>query len=311
MIEASSDQFAERPGEPYLPRSRFLVIRNSHAGLKSARLTAGVADALAAHGAKVRTVETANAAAVRLALSDMPDLDAVVAAGGDGTVRALALTLHEMGLDLPIGLIPAGTGNVLANEVGLPRKAEPLAQLLIRGPARDVRIMLANEVPFLLMASSGFDAEVLLRLSVSLKQKIARAAYVLPTLSAFAHGSPAPFDVLIDGAQHSATWVIIANARTYGGNFRLVDDVSIFDDRLQAVLFDAGSRAGRLNELGWLAAGRVARCKSVSVIACRRIEILAPRYVPSQIDGDAIGFGPVTIGPSGRTLRLIVPVDAR
>ncbi len=294
-----------------MPRRRFLIIRNRHAGLKSVRLVSDVHDAIVKHGGQVNIVETQSADAMREALRGSPDVDAGVAAGGDGTVRALALTLDELGLELPIGLIPAGTGNVLANEVGMPRDAERLAQLLINGSARRVHIMQANGAPFLLMASSGFDADALLRLSVRLKQRIARAAYALPTLAALAQNVPTPFDVMIDGEPHRATWVIVTNSRTYGGSFTLVQDASIFDERLQTVLFSARSRLGRLKELLWIAAGHATRCGSVSVIACSRVEILAPRLMPSQIDGDALGFGPVIVQSSGRSLRLIVPADAK
>jgi len=120
-----------------------------------------------------------------------------------------------------------------------------------------------------------------------------------------------PFSVIVDGVAHEATWVIVANARTYGGSFHLVSGASIFDDRLQAVLFSARTRAGRIRELAWLAAGRAERCAGITVIGCRQVEIQAPRQMPSQIDGDALGFGPVTIAPSQRSIRLIVPPDAR
>ncbi|HRY07628.1 MAG TPA: diacylglycerol kinase family protein [Hyphomicrobiaceae bacterium] len=312
MTEPPFAGFDHRPGtQQVLPRRRFLIIRNCHAGVKSVHLVAGVAEALAARGAVTRIIETKNAEAVHEALHGATDIDAVIAAGGDGTVRALALTLNKMGLALPIGLIPAGTGNVLANEVGLARKPDKLAELLIGAPARQVQIMQANGMPFLLMASSGFDAEVLLRLSMRLKQQIARAAYTLPTLAALTQAVPAPFEVMLDGAQHWATWAIITNSRTYGGSFTLTKDVSIFDERLQAVLFSARTRMGRLKELLWLAGGHAERCASVSITTCRRAEILAPRHLPSQIDGDPLGFGPVTIGPGGRSLHLIVPADAR
>ncbi|MCC0008465.1 MAG: diacylglycerol kinase [Hyphomicrobiaceae bacterium] len=311
MNNASRDRAAAQSFEAGPRRKRFLIVRNPHAGLKGARLVAQVVGALTAQGALAHVVETVDAGSVRSVLAAEGDIDAVVAAGGDGTVRALALTLSDLGLDLPVGIIPAGTGNVLANEIGLPRDAHRLADYLVGSPACTVRVMQANEEPFLLMASSGFDAEVLLRLSVRLKQRIARAAYALPTLSTLAHMRLTPFSVIVDGVAHEATWVIVANARTYGGSFHLVSGASIFDDRLQAVLFSARTRAGRIRELAWLAAGRAERCAGITVIGCRQVEIQAPRQMPSQIDGDALGFGPVTIAPSQRSIRLIVPPDAR
>ena len=221
MADTPSNHPVEAPGAQTLPRRSFLIIRNNHAGLKSTRLVAGVAEALGQRGVIVHVVETQSADDAAHAIKEVANVDAVVAAGGDGTVRALALTLDEMGLRLPIGLIPAGTGNVLANEVRLPRHATRLAELLVRGASREVAIMQANGAPFLLMASSGFDAEVLLRLSVRLKQRMARAAYTLPTLSVLARAPPTPFDIVIDGVRHTATWAIITNSRTYGASFTL------------------------------------------------------------------------------------------
>jgi diacylglycerol kinase (ATP) len=292
-------------------RRRFLIVRNRHAGLKKARLVARVASALQAHGATAEIIETARAEHMHGVLANARGIDAVVAAGGDGTVRALALTLDSMRLDLPIGLIPTGTGNVLANEIGLARTAEDLSEVLVCGPARAAHVMQANGTPFLLMASSGFDAAVLLRLSVLLKQKIARAAYALPTIGALTSERMSPFEVVVDGMARSATWVIVANARTYGGNFRLVRDASVFNDDLRAVLFSGRTRAARLKELLWLASGRTEKCAGVQVIACRQIDIRAPRQQPSQIDGDPLGFGPVNVSTTGHTVRLIVPQHAR
>lgn len=311
MHEAPPASSAEQPTRAASTRrDRFLIVRNRHAGVKTARLVAQVAAALRARGAEAAIVETAEAREVRDALGSAKGIDAVVAAGGDGTVRALALTLGDLGLTLPIGLIPAGTGNVLANEIGLPRNPDRLADILLHAPARPVHLMQANGTPFLLMASSGFDAAVLLRLSVRLKQRIARAAYGLPTLAALAHETARPFEVVVDGTRHTATWAIIANARTYGGSFRLLKEASIFDDELRAVLFSARSRAGRLRELAWLAAGRAERCSSVTVVPCREAEIKAPRQQPCQIDGDPLGFGPIHVTRSGRTLLLIAPAEA-
>ncbi len=311
MHEEPPASSAEQPiHAPLARRRRFLIVRNRHAGLKTARLVARIAAALEARGASTEVVETAQASEVREGIVTAKGIDAVVAAGGDGTVRALAQTLADLGLKLPIGLIPAGTGNVLAHELGLPRDASRLAEILVHAPARPVRLMQANGTPFLLMASSGFDAAVLLRLSVRLKQQIARAAYALPTLAAWAHELPTTFDVVVDGRPHSATWLIVANARTYGGSFRLVRDASIFEDDLRAVLFSARSRAGRLKELIWLATGQAERCPSVTVIPCREVEIRAPRHQPCQVDGDTLGFGPVRVTTADKTLLLIVPTDA-
>lgn len=293
-------------------RKRFLIIANPSAGRKNARLVYHVAEKLARKGARADVVETKTEQAARAALlGAIHDIDTLVAAGGDGTIRALARVLGEKKLALPLGIIPAGTGNVLANELGLPRNPGALAELLLNGTTRSARLMSANGAPFLLMASAGFDANVVMHLSMSLKQQIGRTAYAFPTARELMHQPPAPFEVLLDGTPYAATWAIVANARTYGGSFRLVPDASIFDDQLHAVLFGARTRRGRLKELLALAAGHVEQCRSVHVIPCKQALIRTPKHQPTQADGDALGFGPVEIKAMEQPVALIIPETAK
>ncbi|MCB1503790.1 MAG: hypothetical protein KDJ47_02340 [Hyphomicrobiaceae bacterium] len=293
--------------EPMPVRRRFCIIRNRHAGLVSARLVARVIDELGKRDGTIELVETQSASDLHRVLDAAGDADAIVAAGGDGTIRSLALAMLDAGVDKPLGIIPAGTGNVLANEVGLKRIPSDLVEVLLRAPARPVAFKQANEALFILMASAGFDAAALTRLSHPFKQRVGRAAYSLPTLSAFAAERARPFNVRLDDRDFSATWAIVANARTYGGSFRLAPDASIFEDTLHAVLFHATTHAGRLRELLYLAAGRAGRCPSVEIVPCQRAVLHCAADLPVQADGDLIGHGPITIGPDDRSIRIIVP----
>lgn len=255
----------------------------------------------------MRIAETLTAEEGRAVLEANRDCDVIVAAGGDGTIRGVALSMSEAGITKPLGVIPAGTGNVLANEIGLPRAAKAVASVLLEGPVSHAHIATANGVPFLLMCGAGFDAQVLLRLSVKLKQRVGRAAYSGPTLETLVHDPPQAFDVEIDGIGHRATWVVIANARTYGGTFIIAPAASMLQDGLHAVLFKATTRSGRIAELLSLAAGRIERCRSVEIVPCQRVSIANPPGMPTQCDGDKLGFGPVLVATTSRTIGLIVP----
>lgn len=289
------------------PRRRFLVVRNRLAGLAGQRIVDAVATRLEARGASVRVAETRSVDEGRAVLAASTDCDAIVAAGGDGTIRGLAWSMSEANITRPLGIVPAGTGNVLANEIGLPRAAEKVARVLLEGPVRHAHFATANGIPFLLMCGAGFDAQVLLRLSVKLKQRVGRAAFSGPTLQTLVLDPPRPFDVDIDGRRHRASWVVVANARTYGGSFIIAPAASLLEDGLHAVVFKATTRTGRIIELLSLATGRIARCRSVEIIPCRHVSIASPRGIPTQCDGDSLGFGPVDVACAGRTIGLIVP----
>ena len=285
-------------------RRRLLVIRNRRAGHDDQRQVDRVADALAARGAHAAIVETASVAELDAVLRDCGDAEAVVAAGGDGTLRALARAALATGLEIPIGLIPVGTGNVMAAELAIPSQPAALADMLMRGPAHSVSVSDANGEPFLAMCGAGFDAGIVRGLSHSLKQRFGRAAYVGPVLKALLP-RPRLFDVEIDGKHYSASWVVVANARRYGGGFSIAPAASARVAGLHAVLLQATSRSGRIAELAAIAAGIPQRCPSIDIVACRNVRISSAQ--PIEIDGDYLGEAPLDVRAAVASVSIITP----
>lgn len=284
------------------PRRRFLLVHNPTAGIIGDRLVRKVVARLIARGATVEAAPASRPGAGPL--ENTGSYDAVIAAGGDGTVRALAARSG----DLPLGIIPAGTGNVLAAEIGLPRRAEAIAEILARGPVVDIVGARANGAPFFVMAGAGFDGVVVRALDVGLKRLIGKAAYALPILRALA-SRPEPLSVTIDGAPHAARWVVVTKARRYGGSFVIARSAGVLKPGFNAVLFTSTSRLVLLRQLLALAAGTLERETGVAIIPCRHVTVTSAVPVPAQIDGDAFGVSPLLIEADGPRLRLIVPPD--
>ena len=289
-----------------LPRRRFLLIDNPTSGYGSRRLVAGVLGALAARGCIVERAP-AGAADAKAALSRAAGddaFDAVIAAGGDGTIRLVAAALR--GSDMALGIVPLGTGNVLAHEVGLPRTSEGLADLLMHGAARPIDMGTANGEPFLLMAGVGFDGHVIGALDQALKRRVGKLAYGAPVMGALARSSTR-LAVEIDGIAYAADWAIIANARCYGGAFVLAERAGLEQPGLVAVLIETANRRELVATLLALARGRLAARSNVRMLPCARATIRADRPVPVQIDGDAFATSPVEITHGGGQVRLILP----
>jgi YegS/Rv2252/BmrU family lipid kinase len=295
-------------------RRRFLLIVNPGAGVAGSSLAVATGQALERAGAAVVRLQPDDLAAARrlagqAARSDR--YDAVVAAGGDGTIRHVAAAL--IGTDMPLGIVPVGTANVLAHEIGLVPQAPHVARMLLEGPMVKVSCASANGEPFLLMAGAGFDARVLAGLNHRIKSRMGKAAYAGPLLGALV----SPMDVLtvtIDGRRHEASWAVIANARHYGGRFVMAPRTGIQERGLQAVLFKARSRAVLLGQLVSLALGsldaRAVERGDVEMLACAHVTITARHPVPTQIDGDLLGTTPLEIEAEAAEIRLIVPGGA-
>ena len=283
-------------------RKRFLLVHNPIAGVEGRSLLGRVTKALEAQGATV-VAAPSNGAGPNLSALDGGMFDAAIAAGGDGTFRALAKAIGER---LPIGFLPMGTGNVLAYEIALPKKPDEVASVYLAGREITIEGARANGEPFFLMAGAGYDGEVINRLNTSLKRKIGKAAYVPPVLASLALGEP-DLEILIDGSRHRAGWIVVTKARRYGGAFTISRDAGLQKPELRAVLFKSRSRALRVAQLQALAWGMLEHMKSVETIVCRRVEVRASTNAAVQIDGDPFGTTPLIVESGGPRARLIVP----
>lgn len=290
-------------------RRRFLLLHNPVAGVRRRTLARRVSAELERRGAEIVMLRFwgATAASAPGAISKIVQLegfDAVIAAGGDGTFRALAAALGDSS-PVSIGIIPTGTGNVLANEIAMPRKAAEIAEVLMTGPVMKVAGAEAGANPFFLMAGAGFDGEVVAALNLRLKRRVGKLAYILPILRTLMK-RPQPFAVKVDGRDLKATWVVAANGRNYAGAFVLAPEAQLSRPGLHAILFSARSRTGRLIELLAVSMGLHARLPGVKVLACDGVELDAPGLAV-QVDGDPVAVSPVTIRSADSALRLIVP----
>jgi diacylglycerol kinase family enzyme len=295
-------------------RRRFFLVTNPTAGTLAMPLVADVVALLERDGGVVMRANAASLAVTRAAARKAADsgrCDAVIVAGGDGTVRQVAAAL--IGCSTPLGIIPAGTANVLTREVGLAADATAVAHTLRAGPSVLVRCARANGEPFLLMAGAGFDARVLLLLDQRLKRWVGRPAYGGPVLGSLLR----PLDrlhVTLDAREYVACWAVISNARHYAGGFVLVPGGDIAQRGLVAVLFKPRTRAALAAQLISLAAGRLprraARTGDVELISCQSARITSPRPVPTQLDGDAFGSTPLSVDAGRDEIALIVPPGA-
>lgn len=293
-------------------RRRLLIIVNPTAGVARRVLLERTLAALARLGAVVTEAPAAGGADdAKQIIADAiaaDETDAVIAAGGDGTFRQAAIA--AAGSDVPVGIIPMGTGNVLANEIGLSRNSETLAKVLLMGRPVEIQGGTVNGTPFFLWVGAGFDGRTVQTLSQSTKRRFGRAAYLWPGLKAFAAGGD-PLEIEINGQSMEAGWVVVTNARRYGGVFTLSQKTSVTEPGLVAVVLRSRSRAGLFQALTALAMGRLGDGSAVGADAvqlpCESVLIRAASSVPLQVDGDAAGATPAAIRGNGLKVQLIVP----
>jgi diacylglycerol kinase family enzyme len=207
----------------------------------------------------------------------------------------------------PVAIIPRGTANVLAAEIGLGLNAGEIARAIVEGEARWISVGAINGHKFVLMAGVGFDAQVVATVSSKLKRSIGKGAYVLASLNQFLRGGLPHFEVHVDDARHEAASIIIANAHYYGGKFVCAPEARMDSDVLHVCLFE---RRGRL----FVAIYAVAlllrvlhRMPGYRILPAKRIEIRRPDGAAIQADGDSIGVTPARVTVLPRAAWLVFP----
>ncbi|HEV8013957.1 MAG TPA: diacylglycerol kinase family protein [Stellaceae bacterium] len=280
---------------------RILAIYNPTAGRRARGKFERFRVALARLGATVTIAET-NAPLHARALAESADparFDAIAVAGGDGTINEAVNGIVYSGL--PLAILPLGTANVLAHELGLPRAPEALAEIAALAPPRSIipaEIVTAERNEpwrFLLMAGIGFDAEVVAQLNLKLKRRIGKGAYALGSLAQLARHERRVFAARIDGVATAPASLVIARAHFYGGRFVLAPEARLDRPDLHAVLFPAPSRLAALRYMAGVLTGTLARQCDVVVRRAAEIELAGPEGAPVQIDGDVRAHLPASI----------------
>lgn len=288
-------------------RTRLLVIRNPAAGFRRGRRFDKVMRRLEDAGCRITLRETWQRGDAELyARAATPgEYDAVVAAGGDGTVNEVINGLA--GRDVALAILPLGTANVLATEIGLPLRAKAIARTVLRGRVRTIHLGLVNGRRFSMMAGIGFDAHVVDRVGPRLKRRLGRGAYVLESLREILRHRGLRYTVTVDGVRMEVASLIAAKGRHYAGAYVAAPEADLAEASLHAVQF---LRDGRWNCLRYglaLLRNRLAGLPDLRVLRARRIEIEGPAGEPVQGDGDILARLPATISVDAEPLRLIVP----
>ncbi|MGG5821352.1 diacylglycerol/lipid kinase family protein [Falsiroseomonas sp. HW251] len=290
--------------------SRIVIIFNPAAGTRRRRRLDAALDLLRGVGLRPEVLETARPGdAMLLAGESAGHGGTIVAAGGDGTIAEVAAGIR--GSDAALGVLPLGTANVFALELGIPLAPKEAAVVLAMGRTIRFRPGIARrdgaaERPFVQMVGAGLDAAVVRDLPPRLKRMLGKGAYVLQTLREIGRNGFAALKVVADGVERSATSVVVTKGRLYAGRFVIAPDADARGDEFRVVALRQCVRLDALRHAAALPLGLLPGLREIRVFAARHVRIEGAGG-PLQADGDAAGILPVEIAPSPTTIRIVVP----
>lgn len=293
---------------------RFLLVVNPVAGKNGFSIANAVIAAMRAHGVSPEVYHTRGAGdatdylRTRAAGGLEKTVDVVVAAGGDGTVNEVINGIA--GHDVALGLIPCGTTNVLATELGYPGRIKDIARVLVAGHEQVVHFSTVNGRRFSMMTGIGYDAWVVAGVNHGIKQKFGKLAYVLSMLQQLKQFGSRTYRVTIDGKAHEAMSMVITKGRHYAGSYTLTHQADITQPSLQVILVQTGSATRFLGMLLMLPLGLVEKLSFIRSVSGRdiRVEVIAgPDVDPIQADGDTVSQMPAEIRVEDVQTRVLVP----
>jgi diacylglycerol kinase (ATP) len=246
------------------------------------------------------TGQEATELAKRFALDGEP---VVVAAGGDGTLNAVISGLA--GSRTALGVMPAGTMNVFARELGIPSNSLVKAlEVIDQGLIREIDLFSANDAPFVQMAGVGFDAMVIEETKWETKKLLGPLAYLLSAVKVLGEKPP----ITQEGRREKGVAVLCGNGSLYGGQFKLFRNASNLDSMLDVIVFKESGYRLVIDALHGIAQGGIDLAASTTYFQTEELTVKSDRSVPVEIDGELLGrFEEVRFRQASTRLRVLAP----
>jgi diacylglycerol kinase (ATP) len=241
----------------------------------------------------------------RLPDNPLPDCDLVIARGGDGTIHQAVNWIAGCGV--PLAVIPAGTANVLAIELGLPHETEAAVRVAAEGRRRRLYLGEAAGRYFHLMAGIGLDAHVIEHVRPVMKKHLGVAAFWMAGLASFWTYPLTSVDVEMNGECLRATFVVIANARNYGGHLQIAPSASPLAPGLDVCLFSSTDRTSYLRYLSGVLMNKHLTYPDVFYRRVERVTVRGDSSVMVQMDGEVVGHLPMEFSTSEASIEVLVP----
>ena len=230
----------------------------------------------------------------------------IVAAGGDGTINEVVNGLA--GTNATLGLLPIGTMNVFATELGLPVHDLELCWNIIKADnTRAVDLPKANQKFFVQLAGVGLDAQVVKETSAQLKRNFGPLSYLISAAQIAARQPPRLFIHSEDAPIKEGSFVLIGNGRLYGGPFPFFKQAVIDDGKLDVIVFKSLGYLEIIKYLQDVVFSSEIRVPEIEYFQTARLRVESEQSVPVELDGELVGNCPVEFSLDQRSLRVLVP----
>lgn len=297
-----------KPETPLLPADKVLVIFNPMARSERAARLRDRIQALDPRIIIVRPTGGPGDAAALAAQAVEEGFRTVVAAGGDGTINEVVNGLA--GSTVTLGLLPMGTMNVFASELGIPgNRLRRCWEIILAGHCRPVDLARANRHCFIQLAGIGFDAQAVAGVNWQAKKNFGPLSYIISAAKVASRRPPLLRIEREEGPPLEGSFVLVGNGRYYGGPVAVFKQAVIDDGLLDVLVFKNLGYLDIIRYLQRIFMGTHLALRDVEYFQTRRMTVrsVTEEDVPFEADGELVGYAPVTFQIGQQQLRVLAP----
>jgi len=230
----------------------------------------------------------------------------VVAAGGDGTINEVVNGIAAY--PVMLGILPIGTMNVFAYELGLPlKRIRKCWEVIQAGNVAEIDLARANGRYFVQLAGVGLDAQAVAATDINMRRTIGPLSYVLAAAQVMSHPPPRLQITGLAGRHFEASFALIGNGRHYGGPFCLFTQAHNRDGLLDLLVFRNLGYLDMFRYLQGLLLGKPEQLPDVEYLQVPAVSVTSDRDTPVEVDGEVLMRTPVHFELAPARLRVLVP----
>ncbi|MBV9658818.1 MAG: diacylglycerol kinase family lipid kinase [Verrucomicrobia bacterium] len=276
---------------------------------RAGRLRETIAQLCAEHAAVVRLTEGPGDAEAQAERAVAQGFRTVVAAGGDGTVNEVVNGLA--GSSVTLGLLPLGTMNVFAAELGVPgNEPRKCWDIIEAGHVRRIDLARANDHYFVQLAGIGFDAQAVEGVDQGFKNNFGPLSYVISAARVAARRPPRLIVETEHAPAREGCFVLVGNGRFYGGKFEVFKNATLDDGKLDVIICKNVGHLDLIRYVQNVLFGTHLELPDVEHFQARKLVVRPAEEnerVPFEADGELVGHAPVTFRVTPGRLRVLTP----
>lgn len=233
--------------------------------------------------------------------------DMIIAAGGDGTINEVINGI--IGTKAVLGIIPLGTINILAQELGISSNFTRSLETLFSGEVKSIDIGKVNDRYFVSMAGFGIDSYAIYRVNRKLKKYLGVLTYIMAGFYSIFHYHRRKIDLNIDDHRIDDTgfFVVIENVSSYAGIFKIAPYADVNDGLLDLCVFKKMGLIHVFRYFLGIALKKHIHYPDVRYYQCKKVVLTSKNNVLVHTDGDLIGSLPAHVTVGNKKLKILVP----